>query len=321
MIVATLDAASLGRVRLAPSPAFEALSWLKLAAGRRRHPVFGDPGASARFALRDPDVALLAALVPSGAVGYMPDLLTPKPPPGPPALTFMSQLEVMCETPDSRVAEEVTERFESGDQPQTVRQAMETGRLAPRAACGLLRFWKNVVADRWSAIRTALDADVSRRSATMSTQGVGAVVGSLHPKIHWDGATLRVEKPCEQSLDCVDTELVLVPSAFAQHGPFTQLGRAEDAVLYYPADGIGAAATSASAPSLAKLVGGTRARLLNDLDVPRSTAELSVRHDVAPATVSYHLSVLLGSGLVVRTRERRVVLYRRSDHARALLGA
>ncbi|MGH3739678.1 MAG: ArsR/SmtB family transcription factor [Micromonosporaceae bacterium] len=51
------------------------------------------------------------------------------------------------------------------------------------------------------------------------------------------------------------------------------------------------------------MYGDTRARLLADLDGPRSTAELSTRHDVAPSTVSYHLRVLHQAGLITRHRE------------------
>jgi DNA-binding transcriptional ArsR family regulator len=34
---------------------------------------------------------------------------------------------------------------------------------------------------------------------------------------------------------------------------------------------------------------------------------------LAPATVSYHLSVLHGSGLVAKSRDSRSVLYRRTE--------
>jgi hypothetical protein len=43
-------------------------------------------------------------------------------------------------------------------------------------------------------------------------------------------------------------------------------------------------------------------------------------HRLAPATVSYHLGVLHDAGLVMRSRHRRLVLYRRSEQAASLLG-
>ncbi|MEV0002240.1 helix-turn-helix domain-containing protein [Micromonospora sp. NPDC050980] len=70
---------------------------------------------------------------------------------------------------------------------------------------------------------------------------------------------------------------------------------------------------------LGDLVGTSRADILADLDVPRSTGELSRRHHLAPATVSYHLGVLLRSGLVRRRRDRHRVLYQRSASGDGLL--
>jgi hypothetical protein len=54
VIQVELDAATVARVRVAASPLFEAVSWLAAVATGTRHPVFGDPGAAARFALREP---------------------------------------------------------------------------------------------------------------------------------------------------------------------------------------------------------------------------------------------------------------------------
>jgi DNA-binding transcriptional ArsR family regulator len=60
--------------------------------------------------------------------------------------------------------------------------------------------------------------------------------------------------------------------------------------------------------------------VLADLDVPRSTGELSDRHELAPATVSYHLGVLLRAGLVVRQRAGRTVRYHRTERGDGLVG-
>ncbi len=320
VIVAHLDAASLGRVRFAPSPVFEALSWLRLTAAGQRHPVFGDPGASARFALRDPDVALVTDVVPASG-RFTPDFLTPKAPAGRSSRIFENQLDSIRETPDGEIARELDdEPFGGGRLPAPARRAVESGTFARRAANGLLRFWKQSVSERWGPISSALAADVSRRSETMSAHGVGAALRSLHPGMHWDGKVLRIEGRCEVCSRFADAELVLTPTAFAWPTMYLQLCRTDDASVFYPADGIGTAVGAARTYAMPKLMGATRARLLRDLGQPRSTAELSTRHRLAPATVSYHLGVLLDAGLVVRARHRRVVLYRCSEQAQALLG-
>jgi DNA-binding transcriptional ArsR family regulator len=318
VIVLGLDAATLGRVRLAPSPTFEVLAWLKLVASGRRHPVFGDPGASARFAMREPDVALLGEVVSAPHAGYTPDFLTPAPPAERHGNVLGAQLETVRVTPEHRIADEIDQRF-GGRAPDSVRNAMESGTLARRAADGLRTFWRHTIADRWNTIAAALAVDVFHRSATMSAAGVGSVLQSLDPAMGWDGDVLRIDTPWDFRTRLTDADLVLTPFALGWPRLWTQLENMQDATVFYPGAGIGSATRSRSR-GLPRLMGATRARLLQDLELPRSTAELSTRHRLAPATVSYHLGVLHDAGLVMRSRHRRLVLYRRSEQAASLLG-
>jgi len=318
VIVLGLDAATLGRVRLAPSPTFEVLAWLKLVASGRRHPVFGDPGASARFAMREPDVALLGEVVSAPHAGYTPDFLTPAPPAVRHANILNAQLETVRVTPEHRIADEIDQRF-GGRAPDSVRNAMESGTLARRAADGLRTFWRHTIADRWNTIAAALAVDVFDRSATMSAAGVGTVLQSLDPAMGWDGDVLRIDTPWDFRTRLTDADLVLTPFALGWPRLWTQLENMHDATVFYPGAGIGSA-TRPRSRGLPRLMGATRARLLQDLELPRSTAELSTRHRLAPATVSYHLGVLHDAGLVMRSRHRRLVLYRRSEQAASLLG-
>jgi DNA-binding transcriptional ArsR family regulator len=318
VIVLGLDAATLGRVRLAPSPTFEVLAWLKLVASGRRHPVFGDPGASARFAMREPDVALLGEVVSAPHAGYTPDFLTPAPPAERHANVLGAQLETVRVTPEHRIADEIDQRF-GGRAPDSVRNAMESGALARQAADGLRTFWRHTIADRWNTIAAALAVDVFDRSTTMSAAGVGTVLQSLDPAMGWDGDVLRIDTPWDFRTRLTDADLVLTPFALGWPRLWTQLENMHDATVFYPGAGIGSA-TRPRSRGLPRLMGATRARLLQDLELPRSTAELSTRHRLAPATVSYHLGVLHDAGLVMRSRHRRLVLYRRSEQAAGLLG-
>jgi DNA-binding transcriptional ArsR family regulator len=319
VIVLGLDAATLGRVRLAPSPTFEVLAWLKLVAAGRRHPVFGDPGPSARFAMRAPDVALLGEVVSAPHAGYTPDFLTPTSPPERHANVMSTQLEAIRVTPEERIVDEIGRRFGGRAAPDSVRNAVEAGSFARRAADGLRTFWKHTIADRWDTIASALAVDVFDRSATMSAAGVGTVLQSLDPAMDWDGDVLRIDTPWDFHTRLTDADLVLTPFALGWPRLWTQLEDMNDATVFYPAAGIGTA-TRRRSRGLPRLMGATRARLLQDLELPRSTAELSTRHRLAPATVSYHLGVLHDAGLVMRSRHRRLVLYRRSEQAAGLLG-
>ncbi|WP_433653489.1 DUF5937 family protein [Micromonospora zamorensis] len=318
-MVTHLDGPSLARLRLAISPASEVTSWLRAALSRFGHPVHGDPGPAARAALRHPDVALVAELVtPPGGLGYTPDLLTPKPPLGPLDAAFEQQLAATAATPADEVAVQVNERFPTGGIPARIRTSVEDGTLARRVTNGLRHFWRAALAEQWPAVRTTLEAELAVRATTMATTGVGSMLNSLHPKVGWTGSSLTIDSSYRIITALTGAELVLAPSALAWPQVSTQLCDEGNAVLVYP---VGAGpAEPRRADRLGDLVGASRAAILADLDVPRSTGQLSERHRLAPATVSYHLGVLLRSGLVVRTRDRHSVLYRRSDHGDGLVG-
>ncbi|MGA4838458.1 DUF5937 family protein [Streptomyces sp. G45] len=321
MIHAHLDSESLGRVRLAPSPALEAVWWLRYAYTGGRHPVLGDPGAAARWSLRHPDVALVARClsVPGGPT-YMPDLLTPKPPLVPAARAFTEQVEAVDATPPETVARQVyEERFLGGPVPADVRTAVEDGTFAERAASGLRQFWLDAVADGWSALRAPLEADVAARATDIATYGVGHLLRSLHPDVSWDGGRLSIRKNYVESAHFHGAELVLAPTAACWPHVSAQVAEPGNAVLGYPAAGLGSAADRPRRPGVGRLLGRSRAALLGDLAAPRTTGELAARHRLAPATVSYHLGVLYRTGLVLKERDRQVVRYRRSAEGDALL--
>lgn len=320
MIVVDLDSASLARLRFAPSPAYELLGWLLLSSQDRRHPVFGDPGAGARTALRHPDVRLVASLLPPGGRGYTPDFLTPPPPHrGPRA--FEEQLEAVASADPEVVAREVgwcellAHRLAS-----ETRSEVQKGSLASRVAAGMRAFWQATLADGWSTLRTSLDADIRTRADRLAAEGAGAVLGSIHENVRWTGERVEIEWTGEFEHETVrDSDIVLAPSAICWPRLSVQLH--DHTIFCYPANGIGGSGPGHAdrMEAVADLLGASRAALLADLTEPRSTGDLSRRHHLAPATVSHHLGVLLRAGLVDRARTGRTVHYRRSTRGDALV--
>jgi DNA-binding transcriptional ArsR family regulator len=69
------------------------------------------------------------------------------------------------------------------------------------------------------------------------------------------------------------------------------------------------------------VLGRTRAAALRALSAPCSTSELARRMDLTPGAISMHLTVMQRSGLLIRQRAGRVVLYRVSSIGEALLAA
>lgn len=323
MIVVDVDSASLARVRLTPSPAYELVGWLMLAAQGRRHPVFGDPGPAARTALRDPRTALVAAVLPPAGRGYIPDLLTPQPPAGRRTRVLEAQLDAVAATPPEVVDQQLDWCSKERALPDGVRAAAAGGTFATQVAAGMRAFWRATLADGWSALHSTLDADIRARSHRLAEFGVGDVLATLHPKLRWDGGRLEVRTPYRELLALRDDELVLAPSALRWPSLSVQVCAPGDVVLCYPAAGVGTARTAGEhrpVRAVSELLGSTRGLLLCDLGEARSTGDLSTRHGLATATVSHHLGVLLRAGLVHRTRDGRVVRYQRSSRGDVLVG-
>jgi DNA-binding transcriptional ArsR family regulator len=333
VIAIDFDAAALSRIRLAMSPAFEAISWLSATTVGWVHPVVGELGADVRYAMRYPDVRLLAALV-SSYPHYMPDFLTPKPTVGRPAEILRDQIDAVAETPPEIVLENLEYATKTGFRISShVQRAVDDGTLTRRAANGMSRLWRTALAPRWPELRSVLERDLSERARTLADGGIARVLRTLHTRLRWDGATLRIGISVDDVSQLVGEELVLTPSVLGWPHLFVQVFDPTNAVICYPAahigtgvdrvrlgDGMGDWAT-ARGLALDELVGPSRAAVLLDLDLPRTTAQLSVRRQLAPATVSYHLGALVNAGLVLRKREGRQVLYSRSAYGDLLLEA
>jgi DNA-binding transcriptional ArsR family regulator len=319
VIVVDVDRASLARVRLAPSAAQELMAWLRLTVADGRHPVYGAPSAAARRSLSHPDVALIASLLPTDGAGYVPDLLTPQPPASQPAHVLTDQLDLVGASAADVVTRQVGYCVGFGRcLPAGTLDAVAAGTFAGRAANGMHTFWKAAIADGWGTLRDVLDGDIASRSETLAKRGVGDVLGSLHRELKWDGRRISVRKPYDERREIVGSDLVLSPTALGWPGLTVQVCTPADAVFSYPADAIGQRRRHLP-NALDELIGPSRAAILRDLGVPRSTAELSERQALTRPTVSHHLGVLLRAGMLVRQRRGRLVLYRRSARGDDLL--
>jgi DNA-binding transcriptional ArsR family regulator len=93
-------------------------------------------------------------------------------------------------------------------------------------------------------------------------------------------------------------------------------------VVSYPANGSGNIWETSRSPDqgVEALMGRTRARILHSVQSPATTTHMAADLDLAPATVSAHLSTLTSAGLVHRTRQGRLVLYARTLLGSRLLG-
>ncbi|NGN70451.1 winged helix-turn-helix transcriptional regulator [Streptomyces sp. A7024] len=324
MLQLTVDAAGLAQSRFAVSPLHEVAATL-LPWGLRPRPGAAPWLARARRTLRHEQLPLLTACALIDR-GYVPDFLSPHP--AGPAPTIDEELALVRATPADRIVTEL--RVVRGGRPHigldgrgselptVLREALDRdgAGIADQAADELRRYWDLTFAAHWPRAKAELDADVDRCADILARRGAAALFSTLHPGMRWRDGTLEVASRFCGSMDV--PHVVLVPSLLAQRPTVAvdQLaGPRLPPILNYP---VGAGPTTAGDGPLAALLGTTRAGLLTALDHPTTTTSLATANFLSPATVSYHLGVLLRAGLVTRTRKGRSVLYRRTPQGSRL---
>jgi DNA-binding transcriptional ArsR family regulator len=175
----------------------------------------------------------------------------------------------------------------------------------------------------WEEIDAIVEADISFRSTILADQGLEAAINTVDPRVKFTESRLTFDLPGYDEVTSPGGDgVALVPSVFRCHGLAVNW-LSHVPTINYPAIGADLMwaneTRSAIGPGMSGLMGRTRATLLADLEQPHSTTALARRHDLAPATVSRHLSVLSTAGLVVSYRRGRWVLYTRTPLAASLM--
>jgi DNA-binding transcriptional ArsR family regulator len=291
--------------------------------------VFRDPSTAAlhlpwveevRGNVGDLDLLPLLSLLPPE--GYIPDFITP--PPESPLAAIYDELERVRATPARQVRKELgIFKSQHGDQlpaaaePLRRRPDREVARLADTMG----EYWQRAVEPHWPRILALLSADLRHRATRLTEQGPAGLFDELHPAVSFTGEWLHIDQPWQGTIELGGQGLLLVPTAFSWQRPSVIAIEPWQPTLIYPARGVALLWEAAhdAAPELAGLMGATRARILAALDAPQSTTELADALDLTPGGVSQHLSVLAKAGLAASRRERRVVLYARTELGDALV--
>jgi DNA-binding transcriptional ArsR family regulator len=334
MLRIDLDGPTLVNTRFALSPAWTAVQALQLLSGDAQ-PAGNGWRALVREVVRDHRLSVVGALF-GGAGDYVPDFLTPQP--GGPEPVIGEELHAIATTGSERLAfelrvtvdgvpEEGIRGVAGGRAPNALLDLAQRGEraTAERLAAEIEQLWRLAIAPRWPVLRARMEADIAARSRTVGAHGLAAALSGLHPALGMpDGDHLRVTNHLRGRVPA-GGGLTLVPAVFG--GKLRIVADSLAApdprrpMLAYPALPAADGARPDTAHPTPELLGATRARLLADLDRPRTTGELGDRHFLAISTVSYHLGILHRSGLVTRVREGNRVLYQHSSQASALLPA
>ncbi|HYB88923.1 MAG TPA: DUF5937 family protein [Streptosporangiaceae bacterium] len=303
------------RVRFAVSPLWETMAALRvlLEPQRRRYHL---PWLDAVQADLD-RLDLWPLLVLSPRSGWTPDFLTPAP--AGPGTDISGLLAQVRATAPELVAREVKQSL-----------TQRSGEPAPKAAWRLLddplatrtmladlleRCWQLLIAPHWPRLRDLLQADMLHRTQILGDYGLERVLSELDPRARWTGDALVIDASAAGRYQLAGAGLLLIPSVFVWPGLATITDPPARPTLIYPARGIAELwqpAPTDHSNALAHLLGQTRAALLESLAEPASTHTLARRHDLAPSTVSEHLTVLRHAGLISRRRHRHTVLYQQT---------
>lgn len=254
------------------------------------------------------DVDLLLSVV--GERLVLPDFLTPRPTTFAPA--FEEELALVRQTAPEHVRRDLTAALITGPVP-----ADEAAAVRFRdAACELLqRYWELAIEPVWPRMRLILEADMTYRARQLAMGGARLLFADMHPNLRWDEGVLYIAKMIgRHHVPSSGLGLLLIPSVFA-HKPAPPVHPDVPPSLVYPSRAVATLWTPPPAPdttALTKLLGAPRARLLHLLSEPLPTIELARRLRVTSSAISQHLRVMHATGLVIRVRHGRQVLYRRS---------
>src|SRR6516165_1926029 len=303
------------RVRFAVSPLWETLVALRVLLEPRRRSYHLPWLDLVRPDLDRLDLSPLMALSPD--TGWSPDFLTPAP--AGPGTGIADQLAQIRTTAPDQVALEVrrslTER--SGEPAPEAAWRLLDDPVATRGVLAdlLEQCWQLLIAPHWPRLRDLLQADVRYRTQRLGDYGLEHMLDDLDARARWTGHSIVIDGPTAGRHRLDGAGLLLMPSVFAWPDLAAVIDPPARPALVYPARGIAELwqpAPTRHSDALARLLGRTRAALLESLAEPASTHTLARRHGLAPSTVSEHLAALHGARLITRRRHRHAVLYQQA---------
>ncbi|RDG37515.1 ArsR/SmtB family transcription factor [Streptomyces corynorhini] len=311
------------RCRFAISPLWETQEAVRTLVRPRRHGYHLPWLRRIRQAADGLDLRPLHLLMPE--FGHNPDLLS-RVPPGP-SPVFEDEIAAV-RTTDPRaagadIALALAETPGAAESPAGRAMLADPARAVGELAGLLEQAWRVLVEPDWPRLRALLEADVAYHSRRLAEAGFERLIAELSPQLGWTGgSTLTITGMNGSHARVLGGDgLVLMPSVFCWPRVVSGYLPPWQPAVIYPVRGIGGLWTEPSdrtPEALARLLGRARARVLCALDEPASTTALARMLGLAPSSVSAHLSVLRGAGLLGARRYGHEVLYERTPLGIAL---
>lgn len=319
---------ALSRLRVArePDPLWETVLSLHLLQNRQEPLVYDPWRQEVRSALHSAglaaDVRALMALCPPAR--YFPDFLTP----GSGDTDLEEAVDRVLRTPRTRLVAELTRLAADlrGPAPRSVSWVATGDPAALRWLGSTLRRYHAVGVEPYTAaIRARIARDRARRAEAALSGGAEGLLASYAEQPGWrhHGTRLAAPYPQPRLLRLQGRTLTVVPGFFCVRAPLTLADDALPPVLVHPLSPepgwLPRLRSGTTAPSVARLIGASRAQLLETLGTPMTTTALAAALRLAPSTASRHAAVLREAGLVATRRAGNRVLHQRTALGRALL--
>ncbi|GHF51324.1 DNA-binding transcriptional ArsR family regulator [Amycolatopsis bartoniae] len=249
-------------------------------------------------------IRFLAPLNPASK--YFPDFLTPAPSGGSPDTV----IDDVLHTPAARMRRELAILSAHRPLPPWTTQLARGKADLVRALGKALRTYRETALAPWAgSLRAAVDADRAVRARAFLENGVDGLLASLRPTLTWEPPVLWADYPVEQTVHLDDRGLVLIPSFFCLRRPVTCADPALAPVLVYPVAHDPAVLGRDQGRTLGRLLGRTRAAVLELAEAGATTGELARLARISPASASEHVGVLRAAGLVASRRDANSVLH------------
>jgi DNA-binding transcriptional ArsR family regulator len=249
---------------------------------------------------------------------YYPDFLTPTP--EVPVGDIDTELARVRTTPRAQVTMEIAHCLAQASSIDPGVERLLRSSDAATILTGLLgALWEAVVAPAWPELRDILERDVLHRSRVLARGGLATLFADLEPLVTLRGRTLAVDVTSEGTCELGGEGLRLMPSAFIW--PYALVVAETPRTLIYPSRGVALlfCGEQGGEGAIAKLIGPTRAEILESVGEPRHTSALARGLGRSPGNIADHLKVLYTCGLVSRARVGRYVVYSRTPLADSLL--
>jgi DNA-binding transcriptional ArsR family regulator len=261
------------------------------------------------------DLELLTDLVQDHT--WIPDTLGPRP--SIHALRPLEQIEALRDTDVAEAEQDLAIIRELS--PSSLAANRTANEFLRMTSAAMMGYWRTVLEPIWDRIEIISQSDIAYHGGILASNGLAVTIPRLHDALSYSDSTIRVVTAgTPDTVQAHSGGVCFVPSVF--RWPRIALRTTPDCpVISYGARGAALVweTSPAADPGIRALIGRSRATILENLDLPRTTTALAARIGLAPGTISEHLAVLASSGLLTSHRNGRRVLYARTTMAEQLL--